>query len=130
MKSHGGSFAAVRVVAVDLDNDVKPGLQFISHLEHGGSSPVFDQVSVGGSWLNEEFVRIGWKGGMAQPAIPQVLVIARPVDATAYMAKARLSVGTDSVLADVVGARDIVAWVAAGARLAPRHGTRDAPGEQ
>lgn len=127
-KSHGESFAAVQVVAVDLDADVKPGLQFISQLEHRGSSPLFDQVIVGGSWLNEEFVKIAWQGGIIDSNVPRVLVVARPVDASAYVSKGVLSVGADSVLANVVGASDIVAWVAGGAQFAPGHRPTDLRG--
>jgi hypothetical protein len=124
LKSQGASFAAVRVVAVDLDKDVKPGLDFISQLQHGATAPVFDQVEVGGSWLNEEFVRLGWQKGMAKPAIPQVVLVTRPVDSRTYLSNAHLSVGADSVLADIVGAADIAAWVAGGTRIdagAPHH---------
>jgi hypothetical protein len=126
-KSHGGSFADVRVVALDLDEDIKPGLQFISQVERRSPSPVFDQISVGGSWLNDEFIRVGWRGRMAASSIPQVLVVARPVDASAYSAKGLVSVGADSVLADVVGATDIVAWVASGARLGAVQKSSGAP---
>jgi hypothetical protein len=129
-KSHGGSFAAVKVVGVDLDTDLKPGLQFISELEHGSSTPVFDQLSVGGSWLNDEFLRIGWRGGLAKSSIPQVLLVARSVDSREYASKSLLSVGPDSVVADIVGAKDIVTWVAGGTGFSPRHATSDPPARQ
>lgn len=111
---HGKAFAKVSVVGVALDEDVGDGIRFLNEL--GMGSDVFDEISVGQSWLNEQVVRLAWREGMAAPLLPQVVLVERQVDARAY--PRHIETQSDSVILSVMGRNDIIAWVGEGVPLA------------
>lgn len=115
--AHGSSYAAISVVAVDLDNDLEAGIQFLREVAGGKIDKAFDQVSIGGSWLNEQIVRLVWKSHALQPASPQLLLVERRVDADAYVASSSLSVADDTIVANLVGEVQIVEWMKHGQPL-------------
>jgi hypothetical protein len=115
--SHGSSFARISVIGVDLDDNLDVGLRFLADIGNGSVGGAFDQIVVGGSWLNEEIVKLVWREGTAEPASPQILVIERHVDATDYMASSRLKIGDDTVVAHLVGENAIVKWLKEGQPL-------------
>lgn len=110
---HGAAFANVSVVGVALDEDVAAGIRFLDELDRSGRA--FDEISVGKSWLNEQIVRLVWREGVAPASLPQVVLVARQVDARAY--PRHIETQRDSVLLTVTGRNDIVAWVNEGVPL-------------
>jgi hypothetical protein len=106
---HGASFARVRVVGIALDEDVGAGLRFLNKLGFGEGT--FDQVMVGGSWLNEQIVRFVWRDTIAEAASPQIVVIERPIDTALYALTFKIVVNSDTVLANPVGNEQIIAWI-------------------
>lgn len=109
-QAHGQDFADISLVGIVLDDDIKAGLQYVQDLER--SRTLFDQLSLGGSWLNEEVVRLVWRGGVATAQLPQILLVERRVDADNY--PRNIIVQQDSVLLNVTGRDELIAWVASG----------------
>lgn len=114
---HGGSYAHVSVVGVALDADLDAGLKFLSDLGDGKPGGAFDQVIVGGSWLNEHIVRFVWRDRVAQAGVPQVIVIERPIDAASYVLNSTIAVQDDKVVANPFGTRELVRWIRRGMPL-------------
>ncbi|NOT07254.1 MAG: hypothetical protein HOP28_03520 [Gemmatimonadales bacterium] len=104
------AFVHISVVAVLLDDDIRAGIKYAESLNSG-----FDELSIGGSWLNEHVIRLIWRDALATPQIPQVLLFERPVDASAYPRS--IDVQRDSLVLSVAGRSDLIDWVNAGAPL-------------
>lgn len=117
--SQGEVYTHVSVVGVSIDTDLDAGIKFLQEIR--GSGTVFDEISVGGNWLNEHITRLVWREGMATPNLPQVVLIERRVDADAY--PRHMELHRDSVLLNVIGRNDLVAWVNSGTPLDFRRGT-------
>lgn len=115
--AHGSSFAQVSVVGVAIDKDIRAGLQFLDDLAEGASEPLFDQISVGGSWLNENVVRLVWRDGVTAPSVPQIVVVQRSVDTDSYLSESIIEVHSDSVLLNLLGTVEIAQWIAMGTPL-------------
>jgi len=114
---HGKSYAQVSVVAVDIDEDLNAGWKFLGELGNGHPSDAFDQVIVGGSWLNEQIVRFVWREQIARPATPQVVLIERPVSTDTYVATSTIGVGDDTLVGAFAGANQITGWMKQGMPL-------------
>lgn len=112
--AHGRDFAQISVVAVDVDKDVATGLDFLRSIQKGFDHPVFDQISVGGIWMNDAFLNIGWREHLASGAMPQVLLVARDVDSHDYLSAGKIAVGSDSMLFKALGNPDIIRWIQQG----------------
>jgi len=95
----------VSFVGVALDRVIEDGLAFLSEL-----GP-FDQVSVGGDWLNDEAVRFLWRDLPGAGGIPQVLVVRRSLLKTSTWYR----LGRDAVVLRKVGIEALSAWAMAGA---------------
>ncbi len=108
-KAHGKNYAQVTVVAVDIDENADTGVRFLAELAGGSSSSAFDQVIVGGSWLNEQIVRFVWRDKVAKASIPQVILVERLLDTSAFPRS--IEVAGDRVIATFSGEREIVSWV-------------------
>lgn len=121
LAAHGQSYAQVSVVALDVDQDVATGLEFLKQFQKHHSGPVFDQVSVGGVWVNDGFVNLGWRERLATGATPEIDLIERPVDSHHYLVDWTVSIGRDALLLRVAGYDQIARWVQEGA---PLRGTR------
>lgn len=109
--TNGSAFANVSVIGVAIDEDVDAGLRFLRDVER--SRHVFDEISVGRSWLNEQVMRLVWREGMATANLPQIVLVERQVDATPY--PRHIATQRDSVLLNLTGSEQIVAWVGKGA---------------
>ena len=114
---HGTAYAQVSVVGVALDTNVAAGLKFLSDLGNGTPGGAFDQISVGGSWLNEQAVRFFWRKQAAVAAIPQIVVIERQVDTGSYLSESAIRVQDDAVVATPRGHEAILAWLDQGTPL-------------
>lgn len=115
---HGTAYSQVRVIGVDLDTDLDKGLQFLTKSANGSLAGAFDQVIVGGSWLNDQVVRLGWREGIIKPGLPQILVIERPINTEAYVSTLKIEVGIDRVVANLAGDVSIRNWIKQGYPLA------------
>ena len=111
------TYSSVRVVAVVLDDSVSAGWKFVSALSGGRPERSFDQVVLGGSWLNETLQRWIWRDSLVDAASPQVFLVARPIGAAAYLDDYRLRIGQDWIVARHVGSSSIHQWLAAGATV-------------
>ncbi|NOT06972.1 MAG: hypothetical protein HOP28_02080 [Gemmatimonadales bacterium] len=115
--AHGGAYAKVSVVGIGLDKDLGAGLRFLADLGQGKVDRAFDQVIVGGSWLNEQIVRFVWRERLADAASPQVILIERPVNTEAYLSASTIGVESDRLLANPSGSAEIVRWIDLGLPL-------------
>ncbi len=109
--SHAKAFAKVSVIGIAIDEDLDAGVRYLQSL--GPSA--FDEISVGGSWLNELVTALVWRDGVATPETPQVVLVERRVDASEY--PRNIDVQRDSVLLKVTGRDDLLAWVNQGAPM-------------
>lgn len=114
---HGAAYAQISVVGVDLDADLAKGLAFLAEIGGGRVSGAFDQILVGGSWLNDKALRLMWSDKLITPALPQVLVVERSVGADDYISTSRLTVSGDRVVANIVGEIDLWQWATQGYRI-------------
>lgn len=105
-----GQFAAIRVIGVALDEEVPDGVRYLASFRG-----TFDQIVVGGSWLNEVMSSMAWRDHIATTQIPQLLAFQRSVDATGY--PQTILVQPDSLLLRVIGRDSVIAWVNRGARV-------------
>ena len=117
LSEYGHSYAQVSVIGIAVDADLDAGLKFLSELGGGTPGGAFDQVSVGGSWLNEQAMRFFWRTRAAVAAIPQILVIERQVDTGAYLLDADIRVQDDVVVANPRGHEAILTWLDEGTPL-------------
>lgn len=110
-------FTSVRVVAVVLDDTLANGWRFIQELSGGKPEVAFDQVIVGGSWMNESIQRWAWKEGAVEAASPQVFLVAREIATSSYLDDYRIRLGTERVVARHVGSAQIHSWLSSGAAV-------------
>lgn len=113
MKYQNAPYAKVSVVGVALDADIDAGFEYLEDLNEDNAA--FDELSVGGSWLNHFVTQLVWRGGMAEASTPSIVVVARNVDATAY--PSNIGVGADSFVTRISGRRAIINWVTGGTPL-------------
>ncbi len=104
---HSTEFAAISVVGVAIDDDLSAGVRYLRRM--GGSRQVFDELSVGGSWLNEFMTTLVWRDGMGRAEVPQVLLVTRHVNALGF--PRFIDVQGDSLLLNVPGRDSLIAWV-------------------
>jgi hypothetical protein len=103
-RSAGAAFATLGIA---LDEQIDSGIALLQPLGQ------FDEISIGGGWVNHDVERYIWSDTTGVPAIPQVLVIEREVNAS--NGKTQWSVSPYHVLFRVIGGDPIRGWVAKGA---------------
>ena len=116
LETHGAEYSQISVVAVALDRDLDAGLQLISDLG-GGDSAAFDQIVVGGSWLNELVLKLVWREGLATAATPQIVVVERRIDSSSYESESKIRVADDDLLVNHSGSAEIGEWFERGLPL-------------
>jgi hypothetical protein len=105
--------AAFSVLGVANDWAVSDGVAFLSDV-----GP-FDQIAVGSNWTNIGAERFIWRDSTGSSAMPQIVILERTVTPEGTT----ITFSNERVLRRIVGAKDIPAWVAAGApitRIAPQ----------
>jgi len=115
--THGKSYAQITVIGVALDSAPDKGIAFLTGIGKDQTDASFDQIIAGGSWLNEQIVRLVWRERMTEAASPQVLVVERTVITDEYLAKSTIGVRADRVLVNPTGNKEIVNWVTQGVPL-------------
>lgn len=121
---HGDKYAEISVIGVALDQNLSAGFNFLASIGGGTPEGAFDQIAVGGTWLNEQIVKFVWREHAAEPATPQIVLVERPVDAGSYRETYTLKVEADSIIAVKSGADLILSWLQQGAPLPTRGITR------
>jgi len=115
--AYGDKYAHIEVVCVAIDENPEAGLAFLSDIGGGAVRTAFDQVAVGGSWLNEQVVRFVWREGKTEAATPQVIVVERRVDTSSYLSESTIKTGDDLIVANASGRSDILRWIEQGLPL-------------
>ena len=115
--AYGDAYAHIEVVGVAIDEDPEAGLTYLSDIGRGTVGTAFDQIAVGGSWLNEQVVRFAWREGKAAASTPQVIVVERLVDTSSYLSESTIKTGNDLVVANASGRNDILRWIERGLPL-------------
>jgi len=109
-KSH---FAGTSIVAVVIDPDPRAAYMYVRRLVKLGAQ--FDQISLGGEWLNDNINKLVWQNAAAGAAVPQLLFFRREIDATAFPEV--VDVSADSLLLRITGRNELISWVNSGAPL-------------
>lgn len=113
--SYEETYAHIEMIGISIDKDTAAGLAFLQDIESRSSRPVFDQVSVGGSWLNEHLVRLVWRGRTIGASIPSILLVERSIDAESFLDDSQLKIRDDDVVVgDFTGTEEISLWVSQG----------------
>jgi hypothetical protein len=95
---------------VAIDWRVEDGIDFLAAFGE------FDEIIVGGNWLNSGAIRYIWRDFPGESAVPQVVVVKRSVT----VSSATISVGEEELLARLAGAEQITKWVDLGAPIVQR----------
>lgn len=121
IKSQSAAFQRISVVGVAIDRNVDKGLKYLGSL--GRSGVAFDEISVGGMWLNEMITSLVWRDAVGTPSVPQVLIVERNVDASAF--PGHIEIRPDSLLLRVSGRDSLIDWVQHGTPLSQdRHSAK------
>ncbi len=118
-RAHGAEYARITVVGVDIDDNIETGLRFLATFS-SDRSKVFDQVMIGGSWLNEQILEFVWREHIAEPMSPQVIALERTIDTADYLNTSRIGVGGDTLVATAGGEAAIKKWARDGYPLQVR----------
>lgn len=94
-----------RVIGVAIDNDPEVGLGFLRKFGK------FDELSLGGNWVNQDVVRYVWRDMPYRPSIPQLVLVEREIrkETTAVW------VSQERELRRLLGTDEIRRWGDAGA---------------
>lgn len=95
------------VVGAAVDGRPSDGLALLEGLG------AFDQIAVGGSWLNMAAVRYVWETFPGEPTIPQVIVLERDIE----MNESGIRVADERLLTRLVGIDEILDAAQEGMRL-------------
>lgn len=96
--------ATFMTIGVALDGAADAGLRFLRRFGR------FGETAVGAGWLNSEAVRYMWRDVPGDAAIPQVVVLERPITVTG----SGIDVGEEHMLVRAVGTVSIARWARAG----------------
>lgn len=99
----GKQFATVGVA---IDGSASAGLKFLSRIDQ------LDEIVAGRNWLNSAAVTYLWRDLPGNAALPQVVLIERPIEVDTK----NIRVGKDSLLARVIGLDSLSLWARGGAR--------------
>lgn len=105
---HRGQFANIALVGVGVDRSIEKGTQYLSEigLDH------FDEISVGDGWQNEHITQLIRYRRTAEPGMPLIIVLSRPL--TARLRPLQVHVGPDTAVVVAQGRNGIANWVKAG----------------
>ena len=106
-------YAAVSVIGVAIDADLKVGIRYLRELDD--ATAAFDEISVGSGWLNSYVNEWMWRDRRAKAMTPTGLLVERRVDATKY--PKAIAVSRDSLLLVVPGRDSLMSWVNHGTLL-------------
>lgn len=110
--SHAAAFVRVSVVGVDIEG-VESGVEYL-----GSFGTAFDELSVGGAWMNHILTTVVWRNALAPAATPTVVLVRRDVNAHRYPHD--IAIDDDSLILSVSGRDSLIRWVNAGTPLVTR----------
>ena len=96
-----------RAIGVSRDWKTDEALGFLSAFGE------FDEISVGSNWVNASAFRYIWSDLPGEPAVPQIVVVQRHLDAGGRA----IRVTDERVIRRIRGSADILAWARSGAAL-------------
>jgi hypothetical protein len=111
----GHPYAKVSVIGVSIESDLDAGFAFLRDLQR--TSRAFDELSIGGGWLNGVVTTLVWREAAAAAATPTVIVVRRRVHAEQYPL---IRVDSDSLLVRIRGRPTLIDWVARGTPVPDR----------
>lgn len=114
VKANGSKYAEVRVVGVSIDHDLEAGVEYLRRYR-SDMPDAFDQIMVGGSWLNEFMSAQAWRDHRASISVPQVLFFKRHVDARTYPKE--ITISPDTLVFQFSGRDSLLAFVNGGGKL-------------
>jgi hypothetical protein len=91
---------ALEFVGVSLDWIVEDGIRFLR------AYGPFDEMVVGGNWLNLAAIEYVWRDSPGVPTIPQIVLVRRRIDP----GPSTIGVGPDHVVGRFVGVEQIIEW--------------------
>ena len=100
----GHTVASTLRIGVSMDEDARRGFDWLRSVGR------FDEVDIGGNWLNSDVVNLIWAVPAAPPVIPQIILIERRIHRTSQPAS-RLTVTDVHVVKRAVGLDHISNWV-------------------
>ncbi|MGD2153917.1 MAG: hypothetical protein PVG79_11675 [Gemmatimonadales bacterium] len=103
----GRQFASAGVA---IDWRIEDGIEFLAEFGE------FDEIIVGGNWLNSGAIRYVWEDFPGSSVVPQVVVARRSVNVSG----STIAVGEEELLARLAGAEQIMEWVDLGVPLVQR----------
>lgn len=101
-----GEGKRVHRVGVSVDWNVQSGLRDLSR--YG----TFDEIVVGNKWLNSAVIDLVWRTADGVSATPQLILLERQLDVDS--AAVRISILQTELIERLVGAREIMEWIAQG----------------
>ena len=110
---HG--YQRVSLLAVSPDANRAASLGYLDRL--GARS--FDEVNIGGGWLNATIGDLVWRTGTIEASVPQVLVYRRQVSGTT--APYRMTISPDTLIGIVSGRDQLLKWKDSGFALDSLH---------
>jgi hypothetical protein len=119
MANNASRYANISVVGVAIDGNIGKEFDYLREL----GPRAFDELSVGGSWMNSFITQLVWRDRSAEPATPSVVIVEREVDASA--APRNVEVYPDSLVLHVSGRDSLISWVDHGARIPQPPGSAD-----
>ncbi len=87
-------------IGVAAEKSLNAGLRFLNAMGQ------FDEIVVGGDWMNEEAVRYFWRDIPGRASLPQIVVVRRSVKIGPPD-----DVGEEEVLARLIGTTEIERWL-------------------
>ena len=94
-----------RVIGVALDIDPEVGLAFLRRFGK------FDELTLGGNWMNQDAVRYIWRDMPYRPSVPQVVLLEREI----VKGKTVVTVSPEREVRRLTGSDEIRRWGEAGA---------------
>jgi hypothetical protein len=96
-------------LGVAISEDIDSGVAMLQPLSQ------FEEISIGGGWVNQTAEKYFWTDPTGKAPVPQVLIVEREINATDT--RSQWSVSPHRLVLRVLGADPIRAWVAKGAPL-------------
>lgn len=90
----------LHLIAISLDDDIGPALRFLARLG------TFNEVSIGGNWLNSQVSSLVWNDPQTEPQIPQWIIVDRDVT----IGQARIAIRSGQVRTRIVGLDGMRRW--------------------
>jgi hypothetical protein len=96
-----------RAIGVSMDWQPEEAIEFLNKFGR------FDEMALGGNWVNQAVIRYVWRDLPGRPSVPQVILLERTIE----KAQSSVNVVNEQVVRRLTGTAEITAWAKAGAPL-------------